>query len=109
MVLHCQHAVLLLSLVLIGPASSVAADDRGEFICINAKLGGPEKGDTIACYSDAGCKYAASLGGEPIRDYDAASAPFALARGKIGAIVAAPGKFIDKIKAAGASCRPRDR
>jgi len=34
-------------------------------------------------YSDAGCRFAASLGAEPVRNFSPSSAPFALARGKI--------------------------
>lgn len=77
----------------------------GEMLCINPKLRDPIQGSTIACYTDAGCKFATSLGGEPIRDFDPASAPFALARGKIGAIVTSSTALIDKTKEVGGTCR----
>lgn len=59
---------------------------------------------TIACYSDAGCVWAAKLGGEPIRDFDQASAPFALTRGKISVIVSGSEAMIAKSKEVGAVC-----
>jgi hypothetical protein len=65
----------------------------------------PEQGDTVACYSDAGCKFAATLGAEPIRDYDVQSAPYALARGKIAAIIASSPSLIGKVKQVGGKCR----
>ena len=77
----------------------------GEMLCINPKFGDPTQGSTIACYTDDGCKFATSLGGELIRDFDPASAPFALARGKIGAIVTSSTDLIDKTKNVGGTCR----
>ena len=62
-------------------ASSGVTAAIGEQICTHGQY--PEKGDTVACYSDAGCSFAASTGAESIRDYALDSAPFALARGKI--------------------------
>ena len=63
------------------------------------------KDGTVACYSDAGCKLAASLGGEPVRGYSLSSAPFALARGKITGIVTSSSSLITQIKKVGGSCR----
>ncbi len=60
---------------------------------------------TVACYSDAGCELVASLGGEAVRGYDESSAPFALARGKITAIVTSSPSLIDRIRKVGGSCR----
>jgi hypothetical protein len=86
--------------------SLVAQAGEPEVICTNPKFGPPGAGDTIACYSQAGCARARSLGGEAITDYDAASAPFALARGKIGAIITSDKKLIETAKANGAACQP---
>lgn len=75
----------------------------GDFVC---KLK-PTKNyadTTIACYSDAGCARAANLGGEPIRDFDQESAPFALARGKISAIISDSEAMIAAAEKAGANC-----
>jgi hypothetical protein len=65
----------------------------------------PEQGDSVACYSDAGCRFAAALGADPVRDYDVESAPYALARGKITAIVASSPSLIAKVKQVGGKCR----
>jgi len=64
----------------------------------------PVKGDTVACYSDAGCRFAASLGAEPVRDFSPSSAPFART-GKITGIVTSSSALITQIKKAGGSCR----
>lgn len=101
MVLCRKSFMLVLALVASRPA--FGAD---QFMCINSKQGQPEKGDTIACYSDEDCRYAVALGGEPIRDFDPASAPFALARGKISAIVTSSPKLIDETEKAGGACHP---
>jgi hypothetical protein len=65
----------------------------------------PEQGDSVACYSDAGCRFAAALGADPVRDYDVESAPYALARGKITAIIASSPGLIGKVKQVGGKCR----
>jgi hypothetical protein len=67
-------------------ASSGAAAAIGEQFCTHGGQG-PQKGDSVACYSDAGCRFAASLGAEPVRNFSPSSAPFALARGKITGII----------------------
>jgi hypothetical protein len=61
----------------------------------------PDQGDSVACYSDAGCRFAATLGAEPIRDFDVESAPYALARGKITAVIASSPSLIGKVKQVG--------
>jgi hypothetical protein len=63
----------------------------------------PQKGDSVACYSDAGCRFAASL--EPVRNFSPSSAPFALARGKITGIITSSSGLITQIKTVGGSCR----
>lgn len=92
---------LLVAVTLAGPAATAA---NGEQLCTH---GGqkPEKGDSVACYSDAGCKFAGSLGAEPVRGYDQSSAPFALARGKITGIVTSSAGLIAQIKKVGGACR----
>ena len=94
-------ATALLVAELAGPAAAAA---NGEQLCTH---GGqkPEKGDSVACYSDAGCKFAGSLGAEPVRGYDQSSAPFALARGKITGIVTSSVGLIAQIKKVGGACR----
>jgi hypothetical protein len=65
----------------------------------------PQKGDSVACYSDAGCRFAASLGAEPVRNFSPSSAPFALARGRITGIITSSSGLITQIKKVGGSCR----
>jgi Asp/Glu/hydantoin racemase len=91
-------------LVAVALVSSDVAAATGEQFCTHGGQN-PVKGDTVACYSDAGCKFAASLGAEPIRDFDRSSAPFALARGKITGIVTSSSSLITQIRKAGSSCR----
>jgi hypothetical protein len=67
-------------LVAVALASSDVTAANSEQFCTHGGQN-PVKGDTVACYSDAGCRFAASLGAEPVRDFDPSSAPFALARG----------------------------
>ena len=85
-------------------ASSGAMAAIGEQFC---RHGGrnPQKGDSVACYSDAGCRFAASLGAEPVRNFSPSSAPFALARGKITGIITSSSGLITQIKKVGGSCR----
>ena len=92
---------LLVAVTLAGPAAAAA---NGEQLCTH---GGqkPEKGDSVACYSDAGCRFAGSFGAEPVRGYDQGSAPFALARGKITGIVTSSAGLIAQIKKVGGACR----
>ena len=87
----------------------VAAENAAEIICTNPKDDPPGPDTTVACYSDAGCALAETLGAEPIRDYDVGSAPFALARGKISAIIAASKDLIKTAEANGAKCRPAEK
>jgi Asp/Glu/hydantoin racemase len=94
----------LITALLVALASSDVMAAKGEQFCTHGGQN-PVKGDTIACYSDAGCKFAASLGAEPVRDFDPSSAPFALARGKITGIVTSSSGLITQIRKAGGSCR----
>ena len=90
-------------LVAVTLASSAVTAANAEQLCTHS--GQSPKGGTVACYSDAGCRFAASLGGEPVRDYSPSSAPFALARGKITGIVTSSSGLITQIRKAGGSCR----
>lgn len=85
-----------------------ARADKAELVCINPKDDPPGPDTTVACYSDKGCAVAESFGAEPIRDYDKESAPFALARGKISAIVTAAQDIIKTAEANGAVCRDQN-
>lgn len=92
--------VLLGSLLLAG-GGAVAAP--AELLCSHGET--ISKGDSVACYSDEGCRLAASLGGDPVRDYDQGSAPFALARGRITGIVTSSDGLMKSIKKQGGACR----
>jgi hypothetical protein len=85
-------------------ASSGVAAAIGEQFCTHGGQG-PQKGDSVACYSDAGCRFAASLGAEPVRNFSPNSAPFALARGKITGVITSSSGLITQIKKVGGSCR----
>lgn len=82
---------------------------HAESVCTNPKDDPPGPDTTVACYSDTGCALAESLGAEPIRDYDAGSAPFALARGKISAIVTTDANLIRVAEKNGAICQPQKK
>jgi hypothetical protein len=92
---------LLVAVTLASPAVQAAS---GEQFCTHGGQN-PVKGDTVACYSDAGCRFAASLGAEPVRGFSPSSAPFALARGKITGVVTSSSGLITQIRKAGGSCR----
>ena len=87
--------------------------DNGEQLCThrghgvhrNKKRQDPEPGDSVACYSDAGCRFAATLGADPVRGFDPSSAPFALARRKITGIITSSSGLIAEIKKVGGSSR----
>lgn len=83
-----------------------AAENAAEVLCTNPKDDPPGPDTTVACYSDTGCAIAESLGAEPVRDYDVGSAPFALARGKISAIITTSKDLIKTAQANGAKCEP---
>jgi len=85
-------------------ASSDVTAAVGEQFCTDGGQN-PQKGDSVACYSDAGCRFAASLGAEPVRNFSPSSAPFALARGKITGIITSSSGLITQIKKVGGSCR----
>jgi hypothetical protein len=91
-------------LVAVTLASSAVTAASGEQFCTHGGQN-PVKGDSVACYSDAGCRFASSLGAEPVRDFSPSSAPFALARGKITGIVTSSSGLITQIRKAGGSCR----
>jgi hypothetical protein len=91
-------------LVAVALASSDVTAANTEQFCTHGGQN-PVKGDTVACYSDAGCRFAASLGAEPVRNFDPRSAPFALARGKITGVVTSSLSLITQIRKAGGSCR----
>lgn len=88
---------------------AIAAEPAVETICTNPKDDPPGPDTTVACYSDSGCALAETLGAEPIRDYDVGSAPFALARGKISAIIATSKDLIKTAQANGAKCQPANK
>jgi Asp/Glu/hydantoin racemase len=96
----CSATALLIAVTLTCQAATAAS---GEQFCTHG--GKPDKGDSVACYSDVGCRFAASLGAEPVRGYSPSSAPFALARGKITGIVTSSSGLISQIKKVGGTCR----
>jgi len=85
-------------------ASSGVTAANGEQFCTHGGQN-PQQGDSVACYSDAGCRFAATLGADPVRGFDPSSAPFALARGKITGIVTSSSGLIAEIRKVGGSCR----
>lgn len=89
-------------MLLVGGAAAAPADAE-EFCTIHEQ--DYFAGETMACYSDRGCRFVASLGADPIRDFDAASAPYALARGKIAGIVTSSPEQLAKIKELRGRCR----
>jgi hypothetical protein len=94
--------VIVLSVVSVLLGSNCAVSS--EYLCTYGKRD-IVKGETAACYTDHGCAFIAKLGADPIRDFDQASAPYALARGKIVAIVTSYPSVIQKVKSVGGSCR----
>jgi hypothetical protein len=97
----CFAAALLLASTL---ASSGLTAANGEQFCTHGGQN-PQQGDSVACYSDAGCRFAAALGADPVRNFDPSSAPFALARGKITGIITSSSGLIAEIRKVGGSCR----
>jgi hypothetical protein len=99
------HGWFATALFLAGALSSSGVTAAiGEQFCTHGGQA-PQKGDSVACYSDAGCRFAASLGAEPVRNFSPSSAPFALARGKITGIITSSSGLITQIKKVGGSCR----
>jgi hypothetical protein len=99
------HGRLAAAVVLAGAlASSGVTAANGEQFCTHGGQN-PQQGDSVACYSDTGCRFAATLGADPVRDYDPSSAPFALARGKITGIITSSSGLIAEIRKVGGSCR----
>lgn len=96
---------IMLALAIMPVGVAITSASSAEHVCITAAQAS-YAGETIACYSDAGCDHAQKMGGDPVRDYDPASAPFALARGKIGAIVTSSMQLMKNIAKAGGRCAP---
>lgn len=96
--------VIVLTALFALSLTSNAAAVSSEYYCTIGK-GKIVNGDTAACYSDEGCAYIVKLGADPIRDFEQASAPYALARGKIVAIVARFPALVQKVKSLGGVCR----
>ena len=94
-------ALVALSALSLTPIPAAASS---EYYCTFGK-GKILNGDTAACYSDDGCTYIVKLGADPIRDFDQASAPYALARGKIAAIVTGFPALVQKVESLGGACR----
>lgn len=89
---------LAASLLLPQPATA------DEIVCV---IGSPTtfQNDSIACYNNSGCAHAVAMGGDVAPDYDPDSAPFALARGKIAAIVGPSPELQKAAEAQGARCK----
>ena len=84
---------------------AAAANDEIEYLCVKDHSKTYEH-LVMACYSDNGCKHVESIGGEPIRDYDRVSVPYALGRGKIEGIVTSSAEIMKKIRGFGYKCTP---
>jgi hypothetical protein len=84
-------------------ASSGVIAANGEQFCTHGGQN-PQQGDSVACYSDAGCRFAATLGADPVW-LRPSSAPFALARGKITGIITSSSGLMAEIRKVGGSCR----
>jgi hypothetical protein len=90
--------------LLFGATGLTAGAAPPEQLCV--KKHGPDlKGLTVACYSDAGCKYVEALGAETVRDYDTKSVPFALGREKIEGIVTSSAPIMKQITGYGYVCK----
>ncbi len=98
-----REVIIAVLAVLAWPGAAANAEEQQ--VCIHA-VQASYSGETIACYSDAGCLVAETMGGDPVRDYDEASAPFALARGKIAAIVTSSTRLMKAVVKAGGRCSP---
>jgi hypothetical protein len=98
-------AAILFAVLIAEPLQFRATAADVEQVCVKHKQT-TYAGETIACYSDAGCRHAEAMGGDPVRDYDPASAPYALARGKIAAIITGSRALAKKVREVGGSCSP---
>src|SRR5262249_32273023 len=85
-------------------ASSCVTAAIGEQFCTHGGQD-PQKGHSVACYSDAGGRLSASLGAGPVRNFSPSSARFVLARGKLRGIITSSSGLITQIKKVGGSCR----
>lgn len=94
-------APLLVSTIFVG---SLPVAARSEWFCTFGERD-TVKGETMACYTANGCRFAASLGAEPIKGYDVKSAPFALARGKIAGIVTPYEGMVARVRKVKGTCR----
>lgn len=103
--MNCRNLLLIASLVLASATANAEPSSASANVVCKMKDTTSFENDTIACYDSAGCSTANELGGEPVEDYDIKSAPFALARGKIGAIVTSSPELIAAAKKVGAECQ----
>ena len=93
----------LMAIAIAFAGNSRASAALVEMVCITAKQAS-YVGESIACYSDTGCSQAEAMGGDAILNYDVQSAPYALARGKIAAIITTSPQLIEKIRTVGGKC-----
>jgi hypothetical protein len=100
-----RYTLLMASSIAIFVAGDVRAANRAsqEYVCIKGQVNS-FTGETIACYTDRGCALATKMGGEAIRDYDAKSAPYALARGKIAAVITFSPALVRHVRNTGGTC-----
>jgi hypothetical protein len=104
-----ELAVGLVALaVTIASVAASAAEAGTEQLCVKSHSE-PMQGLAIACYSNEGCAWVEGAGGDPVRDYDVKSVPYALGRGKIEGIVTADQAIMRHIAKYGYSCRPLTR
>jgi hypothetical protein len=82
------------------PAQAAGA----EFFCAKPETKSWDDNTTVACYSDAGCAYAAQLGAYVARDYDLKSVVAALGREKIEGVVTSSTPITTAIKRFGYVC-----
>ena len=75
-----------------------------EYFCVKDH-NKPFKALIVACYTDAGCEYVTSIGGDPVRNYDVESVPYALGKEKIEGIVTSSNTIIKKIQGFGYTCK----
>jgi Protein of unknown function (DUF3828) len=86
------------------PGAAAGSNTEIEYLCVKDHSKSYQ-GLVMACYSDTGCKYVQSIGGEPIRDCDRDSVPYALGREKIEGIVTSSAPIMKKIGEFGYECK----
>lgn len=94
-----------LSATCLALATLPAQAEDAEVFCAKPETTEWSDNTTIACYSDAGCAYAETLGAYVARDYDIASVAAALGREKIEGIVTSSPAILTAIKSYGYVCR----